>query len=262
MTQHKPVQLTLTDSVARITLDRPDGKNPLGPQTLQEIRAAIATIRNTPEIQVVVFEGAGTVFSVGFDLSAMASMIDPSGRPSEQALRASANLGQGVIDDIRNLSVTTVASVHGCAIGGGFLIAAACDFRIVAEGTRFSIPELDIGLPLLWGGVPLLVQLLGPALAKDVILTCRKFGPEDLIHTGFIHSLVQESDRERTTSALVEVIRQKPPVALRLTQEQLIEATTGANPTGDTDTDRLLKSAMHPDFIPTAMRYIQKIQKK
>ena len=64
-------------------------------------------------------------------------------------------------------------------MGGGLVLAAACDLRIAAASARFSIPEIDLGIPLAWGGIPRLVREIGPALTKELVITCREFSPQE-----------------------------------------------------------------------------------
>ena len=262
MSNTSPLTVTIAGPVGRITLDRPEAKNALGPDTLAGLRDALLELEQQEAVRVIVLDGRGAAFSVGFDLRAMASMVGSTGVPSESDLRASATLGQELISTLRGLRTITVASVHGSAVGGGFLLAAACDFRIVSDDTLFSIPELDIGLPLLWGGVPLLVSELGINLTRELILTCRRFGPADLDRTHFIYRCVPESRREEETQTLIALLCDKPPAALRLTKDQLACALEADDGSHSTDPDRLISAVVHPDFMATAMRYIQRIRKK
>ena len=66
----------------------------------------------------------------------------------------------------------TIARIQGWCVGGGLVLAAACDLRLAADTARFSIPEVDLGIPLAWGGIPRLVREIGPALTKELVLTC------------------------------------------------------------------------------------------
>ena len=80
---------------------------------------------------------------------------------------------------MENLSAVSVASIRGHCVGGGVVLAATCDLRIAASDARFSIPEIDLGIPLAWGGIPRLVREVGPALTKELVMTCRPFGADE-----------------------------------------------------------------------------------
>jgi enoyl-CoA hydratase/carnithine racemase len=70
-------------------------------------------------------------------------------------------------DALEAMRALSIAAIHGWCVGGGLVLAAACDLRIAAEDARFSIPEVDLGIPLAWGGIPRLVREIGPALTKE-----------------------------------------------------------------------------------------------
>ena len=260
MSTYQTLSLTVEGAVAHVTLARPDAMNALGPETLQELLAAFESIDQRDDVRVVVLEGEGRAFSVGFDLRAMASLMG-AGLPSEAEIKEAALVGERMLDVLGRLKAVTIASVHGYAIGGGFLIMAACDLRVVSEGTMLSIPEVDIGLPLIWGGVPLLVRELGPGLTRDLVLTCRRFGPEELQGCGFIQQLVEPSNRQQKTAELAQRLASKPPVSLALAKQQLQRAA-GLVSSAGTDAELFATAILHPDFIPTAMAYVQKIQAK
>src|SRR5690606_384772 len=115
------------------------------------------------EVKVVVITGAVPSFSAGFDLR------DPSwaelGPPE-----TSARVGRAMAESIGGMRAVTVAAIRGHCIGGGVVLASACDLRVASESARFRIPEVDLGVPLYWTGVPRLVRELGPAVTKDLIM--------------------------------------------------------------------------------------------
>src|SRR5258707_437093 len=86
-------------------------------------------------------------------------------------------LGLRMADAVETLRAVTVAQIHGYAVGGGVVLAAACDLRVAADDAVFSIPEIELGIPLAWGGIPRLVREIGPALTKELVMTCRRFTP-------------------------------------------------------------------------------------
>ena len=91
----------------------------------------------------------------------LAPLFAQGALPAETQLKDWARLGHKAVLALANLPQITIASVQGHAIGGGFLLLAACDFRLAENETRFALPEIDIGLPLTWGGVDRLMHLLG-----------------------------------------------------------------------------------------------------
>jgi enoyl-CoA hydratase/carnithine racemase len=88
-------------------------------------------------------------------------------------------IGRRLLDTIQNMQAVTIAQVHGAAVGGGVLLMAACDLRVVATGTVMFISEVDLGTHYSWGAVPLLLRELGPAITRELIMTCRRFTAEE-----------------------------------------------------------------------------------
>lgn len=254
------IQLQLGGGVASVGLNRGYAMNALSPTLLHELAHTLETLNSRPDVQVVVLEGLGRAFSVGFDLRAMASLLGPDGQLDVDAVQETAALGGRVIEAVRNCRAVTVASAHGFAVGGGFLLLAACDLRIATDDLICSVPEVDLGLPLMWGGVPLLMDELGPGLARDVILTGRRFGPEELLASHFIHHCVSADARDATTGELVSTLLDKPSMALRQMKGQLQDAS-GVNPEGAVpDARRLDLCATHPEFVPNLMAYVQRLR--
>ena len=91
----------------------------------------------------------------------------------------------------------TVAGLHGHVIGGAALLAAACDIRIASDDVVLRIPELAIGIPLTWAGIPLLVREVGLPLTRDWVMTCRPVGAEELLRAGYVQRLAPERARRR-----------------------------------------------------------------
>ena len=82
-------------------------------------------------------------------------------------------------DAIEQMRATTIVRLHGHIVGGGVVLASACDMRVAAEDARFSIPEIELGIPLAWGGIPRLVREIGPAMTKELVMTCRPFTSQE-----------------------------------------------------------------------------------
>ncbi len=173
------LEIELTGPLARVTLTRPERLNALSPTALRELAEVATGLKSNPELKVVVIGGRGRAFSAGFDIDA----ADDAG-PSPAVV----DLGREMAEAIDSIPALTIAQIHGHCVGGGLVLAAACDLRLAAESTRFSIPEVDFGIPLAWGGIPRLVRELGPAMTKELVLTCRPFSAAEAHSLGFLQS--------------------------------------------------------------------------
>ena len=174
----------VTDRIGRLTLTQPDKLNPLGTVPLREIAQAAAWFDTTDAV-VVVVTGQGRAFSSGFDLREFAG----SGTDGASA-REQADLGRLMAEAMDRMSALSIAAIKGPCIGGGVVLAGVCDLRVAADDTHFAIPEVDLGIPLAWGGIPRLVREIGPAMTRELVLTCRPFGAEEARSIGFVNRVV------------------------------------------------------------------------
>jgi enoyl-CoA hydratase/carnithine racemase len=121
-------------------------------------------------------------------------------------------------DAIEAMRAVTVARIHGHCVGGAVVLAAACDLRIAADDTRFSIPEVDLGIPLAWGGIPRLVREIGPARTKELVMTCRPFGAAEALAAGFLNWVVPASGLNAAVDELVDQLVGKSALLLSATK--------------------------------------------
>jgi enoyl-CoA hydratase/carnithine racemase len=252
------VTLETDGSLAVITLNRDKQRNALLPQTLEELIAACDQIQADNNVGVVLLKGAGRSFSVGFDLKSMAALM-AGGMPDRAELEATARLGEDAVSALQNLDAITLGAAHGHAIGGGFLLFAACDIRVAATDTVFSVPELDLGLPLTWGGVPLLMRELGPSRARELIVTCRRFGPELLMPLGFLYQTYEAGRFEESVAALAQELCHKPNWALGDSKKQF-RAACSESPVNDAEL--FANAVLHPEFLAIAMKYLSSLSNR
>ena len=215
MTEFTALKLEATSPLARITLTRPERLNALSPTALRELTAAAGVLAETPDLKVVIVGGEGRAFSAGFDLDA-AGTADPSS--------STIDLGRQMAEAVGAIPALTIARIHGHCVGGALVLAAACDLRLAAASTRFSIPEVDLGIPLAWGGIPRLVRELGPAMTKELVLTCRPFTAAEALSLGFLNQVVADDDLESEVEALAARLAEKPGFLIRQTK-QLVDAS-------------------------------------
>jgi enoyl-CoA hydratase/carnithine racemase len=245
--------------IGRLTLARPERLNAMGATMLQELAQAASWFDRQRAVRVVVVRGEGRAFTAGADLR------DP---PLVDGLPASGNewlhrrevgqYGRRMADAIERMRATTIAQVHGHSVGGGVVLMAACDLRVVAEDTVMFIPEIDIGIPLAWGGIPRLVREIGPALTKELVMTCRRFSAAEAKAIGFVNRVVPAAEVEREAEALAREIAAKPSVPIAITKEH-VDAVTRAAYSLDgsfADGDALLGAAQDPESLAAMREYV------
>src|SRR5581483_5501941 len=184
------LEVTSSGSQARIALNRPEKLNPLSTATLHELVEAARLLDAQPAVKVVIITGNGRAFSAGADLASFGASRGTDTPATAHSTREGADAGRLMAEAIEGMRAVTIARIHGHCVGGGLVLAAACDLRVAAVDTKFSIPEVDLGIPLAWGGIPRLVRDIGPALTKELVMTCRPFDAAEAKEIGFVNRVV------------------------------------------------------------------------
>jgi enoyl-CoA hydratase/carnithine racemase len=236
--------------VAHLVFNRPEKHNALSLALLRELIEACGALNREPDLRVVVVRGAGDrAFSAGFDLGDLASG-DPSG----------AQLGFDATEALDRIRAVTIAAVRGHCIGGGVVFASACDLRIAADTARFAVPEIDVGIPLAWSGLPRLVRELGPAVAKELVITGRPFSPDEALAWRFVNAVVPAAELDDHVAEVAATIASKPRFAVLATKQQVRVASEQMIPTYQNDLDRTLiaAAAADPESRATMRRYVER----
>ena len=216
-------------AVARLTLNSPGSLNALSDEMLAALDAAFAEIAQDPAIRAVVLAGAGKVFSAGHDLKQM------------QAARNAGDGGRGYYDDlfarcgnvmqaIRALPQPVIAELHGIATAAGLQLAASCDMAVAAEGTRFGVNGVNLGLFCSTPAVAL-SRAVPAKLAFEMAVTGEFIDTERALAAGLINRVVPAEALTAETMALAAVVASKLDVAVRLGKAGFyaqIEAPLGA----------------------------------
>ncbi len=219
---------------------------------LAEIAGAAGWLGDREEIAAVVVAGAGRAFCAGFDLEAMAETYAGAERAREVAA-----LGRAMADAVAGLRPITVAAVQGRCVGGGVVLAAACDLRVVERGAILSIPELDLGIPLAWGGVPRLVRDLGPMRVKELVATCRAFDAEEALRIGFATRLAVPGGAGAAAHALATEIAARGTLTTAQTKTQADAAAAGRPDDPDREVERLLAALADEPTAAVRVRYVE-----
>jgi enoyl-CoA hydratase/carnithine racemase len=201
------VQLEIEDGIGTIRLARPP-VNALNIQIQEELREAAAAASVDPDVRAVILYGGDKVFAAGVDIKEMAAM-----GYSEMAARATALTG--AFDAVARIPKPVVAAVNGFALGGGCELALAADWRVAAEDATLGQPEITLGIIPGAGGTQRLARLLGPARAKDLIMTGRTVKGPEALAIGLVDKVVPAGDVYAAAKAMVEPFVSGPALALR-----------------------------------------------
>jgi enoyl-CoA hydratase/carnithine racemase len=255
------IEVTFNDARGAITLNRPEKLNPLSTETLYELAEAARFFDAQHQVKVVVISGRGRAFCAGADLAAFSS--GDGSAPTAVAVRDAADAGRLMADAIEAMRAVTVAKLHGHCVGGGLVLAAACDLRVAADDTRFSIPEVDLGIPLAWGGIPRLVREMGPAITKELVMTCRPFSAAEAYATGFLNHAVPADELDGSVEAIVSQLESKSLLTLSATKQHVNAVTQAMASTAHAwnDANSFVTALHDPESRAVAGAYLNRFER-
>jgi enoyl-CoA hydratase/carnithine racemase len=205
------VRLARGGRIATVTLNRPDRRNSLSDAMLTELATAFSELRDDPEIRVVVVTGAPPVFSAGADAPFKKGMSEEARRQMFLSRKSQfRRLFERANTLLENLEQATVAMINGHAVGGGWGLTLAADFRFAAAEAEFWIPEVDLGVPLGVASTTRFVRLAGPARAKEIIMGCRRYSAAELQGMGLVHQVVPPDGLGKAVNDYAEKLAAKP----------------------------------------------------
>jgi enoyl-CoA hydratase/carnithine racemase len=201
------VRLEIADGIGTIRLDRPP-MNALNAQVQEELRAASAEATASAEVRAVVVYGGEKVFAAGADIKEMASMSYVDMADRAVALTSA-------FDSIARIPKPVVAAIAGYALGGGCELALACDWRVASAEAKLGQPEITLGVIPGAGGTQRLARLVGPAKAKDIIMTGRFVDAQEALAIGLVDRVVQPDEVYAAAVDMVGRYTTGPTAALR-----------------------------------------------
>src|SRR5512132_2504173 len=205
------VTLTREGRIATVTLNRPDRRNSLSDPMLTELAAVFGALRDDAATRVVIVTGAPPVFSAGADAGLKSSMSAEEKRRAFLSRKSQfRRLFERANVLLENLEPTTIAMINGHAVGGGWGLTLACDFRWAAAEAQLWSPEVDLGVPLGTASTTRFVRLVGPALAKEIIMECRRYTAAEAQAMGLVHRVVPAASLAKAVREYADMLAAKP----------------------------------------------------
>jgi len=198
-----------------ITLDRPEKLNALDVVLHDELQAELAALETDVEARVVVLTGSGRAFSAGAELGSRRDT--PAINDLDRVARA--HLGGRTCELIDRLPQVVIGAANGLAVGGGVVLLTCCDLRLSAESAWFSIPEVELDLPLSWQALPRLMRELGPARTKELVMACERFTSADAERWGFVNHVYPDDELWGETRRLAARLLSMDPLSLAMTKK-------------------------------------------
>lgn len=216
------VKAEVRANVLRVTLDRPEKRNPLSRAALAQLREAFEAQRDA-ELSLALVRGAGDrSFAAGGDLRDLEQLRAP-----EEA-RAMHALGSAALQAIRDFPVPVVAALNGVALGGGAELAVACDLRIAAAHARIGFVQGTLNIPAAWGGGHDLMALLGPARGLELLASARVLTAAQAQAAGLVEAVAAEDeDFDAFVEGFVAHFARQRPQVMRAFKVQAAAAKLG-----------------------------------
>jgi enoyl-CoA hydratase/carnithine racemase len=232
-TQHGAVHLERRGPAAHVTFDRPAARNAMTPAMYGRLRDHLEALAGSADVRVVVLRGAGGAFVAGTDIAHFTAFTSADdGIAYERGMEV-------VVRALETLPLPTLAVVEGAAVGGGLILAAACDLRVCTPDARFGMPiARTVGHGLSVANHARLVAHLGPGRTKAMVFLAELLGATEGREAGFVHEVVDPVALDGRVEELCRRIASHAPLTLRVTKEAVDRVMARARP-GEDDADLL-----------------------
>jgi enoyl-CoA hydratase/carnithine racemase len=207
-------------AVGRLIFNNPARHNAVSLEMWQAVAQIMDDFDNDDAIRVIVVTGAGgKAFVSGADISEFKEK-----RANEEAAAAYAKISEAARVKLTDTLKPTIAMIRGYCIGGGLATALACDIRIAAEGSRFGIPAAKLGLGYTYDGIRKLIDIVGPAYAREIFYTARQFTADEALAMGLINRVVPGDQLEAYVQNYCDTIAANAPLTIRAAKQIVREA--------------------------------------
>ena len=198
-------------AVATVVLNRPRMRNAINLAMWTELARLTEGLVKDDSVRAVVYRGAGTeAFASGADISE----FPESRKDTETSQRYNATTA-AAYRAVRECPKPTIAMIHGFCMGGAMGLAMACDLRFAAEGSKFGIPAARLSIVYPPEAIGQLVDLVGPAYAKDILFSARTVSDREALAIGLIQRLVPGGELEHTTYEYLALVADNAPLSVR-----------------------------------------------
>jgi enoyl-CoA hydratase/carnithine racemase len=233
------------DAVGVATLNRPEARNALSPEVMEELAALVEGWDADPEMRCVVIAGSEEVYAAGADIAAMAE------RSFQEVLTSSA---ARFWPRLAAVHTPLVAAVSGYALGGGCELALLCDMIVASESAEFGQPEILLGIIPGGGGTQRLARVMGKQRAMELVLTGRRIGAREAFDLGLVNQVASRKEWLDKAVELAGVVARRPPLAVRLAKQAILAAEETALTAGLDQERRLYELTMATEDRVEGMR--------
>ena len=249
------IQVSREGRIAIVRYDARDKANALSISVMRSLLAIARSFEPDSQLSAVVLTGAADKFSLGFDLrdSRKVAKLTLAERREAQAL------GPRLCAAWEDIEALTLVAVEGWCVGGGVALAGAFDIRVASTTARFYIPEIERGMNMSWGSLPRLVNLMGPARAKQMVVLAEKVDATRAHDWGFVQYLTQPGNALEEAMTLARRAASMPPVQLRMCKSGInAYANALSRATSIMDRDQYLLAQGSGDYAEGVSSFLEK----
>ncbi len=207
---YETIKVINDGAAAVITLNRPDKRNAISTQLMDEVIAALGAANLDPSIRAVILTGGPSYFAAGADLNEALQV-----KTAEQGMNYFKRWHR-LNQCIEELGKPVIAAIEGFCITGGLELALACDLRVAGEGSTFAITSSKIGTVAGAGGTQRLPRIVGVANALDILFAANPIDSKEAYRIGLINRLVPQGTALEAAKSMVKVYEQRAPLSLAL----------------------------------------------
>jgi enoyl-CoA hydratase/carnithine racemase len=229
------IDASLDGHVALCRLNRPEARNALSPELMDELATAVETFDADPEVRCIVIAGNDDTFAAGADIRALRD------RSFEESLRHPA---ASFWRRLAACKTPLVAAVSGFALGGGCELALLCDLIVASESAQFGQPEITLGIIPGGGGTQRLARVIGKQRAMDLVLTGRRIDAREAERLGLVNEVTDPGEWLERALEVAQRIARRPPIAVRLAKQAVLAADETGLGSGLEQERRLYELAM------------------
>jgi enoyl-CoA hydratase/carnithine racemase len=239
------IETSVDGHVALCRLNRPEVRNALSPELMEELASALEGFDADPEVRCIVIAGSDEAFAAGADIKATVE------RTFEEALYHPA---AGFWRRLAALKTPLVAAVSGWALGGGCELALSCDLIVASETAEFGQPEITLGIIPGGGGTQRLARVLGKQRTMDLVLTGRRISAVEAEEAGLVNRVAKKKAWLEEAIELAQRIAKRPPIAARLAKQAVLAADETSLSAGLETERRLYELSMATEDRVEGMR--------
>lgn len=250
------VTLTRQGRVATVTIKRGDRLNALSRQIMEDLIAAAVELRGDTSTSAVVLNG-DPVFSAGVDLTDR--RVGASGDAPLIERREALRIGPDLCAAWEAVDQVVIAAIEGFCIGGGLALAVACDFRIAGRGAHFRLPEVPLGMNMSWGSQPRLVNLIGPAKAKKLVIFGERVSAEEAEAWGLVDAITDDGGALAAAHDWAARVAALPPLPVRMAKRAITAIATANNAASIyMDADQFALASSSDDYREAVQAFFEK----